>query len=90
MESINAKSTAYVGLISKLPAQGVKVDGFAVQCHLSTEYGFPGDMQANLKRFDDLGLETAVTEIDVRMNIVAGTKRPKSSWPSRRATTSAR
>jgi endo-1,4-beta-xylanase len=31
-------------------------------------------MQANLQRFDDLGLETAVTEIDVRMNIAAGTK----------------
>jgi endo-1,4-beta-xylanase len=74
VESINPKSTAYVGLISKLLSQGVKVDGFAVQGHLSTQYGFPGDLQANLQRFDDLGLETAVTEIDVRMNIAAGTK----------------
>jgi endo-1,4-beta-xylanase len=74
VESINPKSTAYVGLISKLLSQGVKVDGFAVQGHLSTRYGFPGDLQANLQRFEDLGLETAVTEIDVRMDIPAGTK----------------
>jgi endo-1,4-beta-xylanase len=74
VESINPKSTAYVGLISKLLAEGVPVDGFAVQGHLSTQYGFPGDLKANLQRFDDLGLETAVTEIDVRMNIAAGTK----------------
>ncbi|MGX5715905.1 endo-1,4-beta-xylanase [Arthrobacter sp. MAHUQ-56] len=74
VESINPKSTAYVGLISKLLAEGVPVDGFAVQGHLSTQYGFPGDLQANLQRFDDLGLETAVTEIDVRMNIAAGNK----------------
>ncbi|UKA66932.1 endo-1,4-beta-xylanase [Arthrobacter sp. FW306-05-C] len=74
VESINPKSTAYVALISKLLAEGVHVDGFAVQGHLSTQYGFPGDLKANLQRFDDLGLETAVTEIDVRMNIAAGTK----------------
>lgn len=74
VESINPKSTAYVGLISKLLSEGVKVDGFAVQGHLSTQYSFPRDLQANLQRFDDLGLETAVTEIDVRMNIAAGTK----------------
>ncbi|TQJ34609.1 endo-1,4-beta-xylanase [Arthrobacter sp. SLBN-122] len=74
VESINPKSTAYVDLISKLLAEGVPVDGFAVQGHLSTQYGFPGDLKANLQRFDDLGLETAVTEIDVRMNIAAGTK----------------
>lgn len=74
VENINSKSTAYVGLISKLLAEGVPVDGFAVQGHLSTQYGFPADLKANLQRFDDLGLETAVTEIDVRMNIAAETK----------------
>ncbi len=30
-------------------------------------YGFPGNLRENLQRFDDLGLETAVTELDVRM-----------------------
>jgi GH35 family endo-1,4-beta-xylanase len=66
---VNAKSTAYHELVGELLAQGVPVDGFAVQGHLSTRYGFPGDLEANLRRFDDLGLETAITEIDVRMDL---------------------
>ncbi|MBB2900809.1 endo-1,4-beta-xylanase [Kineococcus radiotolerans] len=67
VEGINAKSTYYYELVQDLKAQGVPVDGFAIQGHLSTQYGFPGDLQANLQRFDALGLETAVTELDVRM-----------------------
>ena len=74
VEDINAKSNAYLELIPRLQAQGVPVDGFAVQGHLSTRYGFPSNLQANLQRFDDLGLETAVTEIDVRMDVAAGTE----------------
>ncbi|WP_432524720.1 endo-1,4-beta-xylanase [Kineococcus sp. SYSU DK006] len=67
VEGINPKSTAYYELVKRLKAEGVPVDGFAVQGHLSTQYGFPGDLQANLQRFDALGLETAITELDVRM-----------------------
>ncbi|WP_461170466.1 endo-1,4-beta-xylanase [Arthrobacter sp. Z1-15] len=74
VEDINAKSNAYLELIPRLQAQGVPVDGFAVQGHLSTRYGFPSNLQANLQRFDDLGLETAITEIDVRMDVAAGTE----------------
>ncbi|NGN92449.1 endo-1,4-beta-xylanase [Nocardioides sp. KC13] len=69
VESINAKSDAYYRLVQELKADGVPVDGFSVQGHLSTRYGFPGDLQANLERFDALGLETAVTELDVRMDL---------------------
>src|SRR5690606_16955749 len=35
-------------------------------------YGFPFELQENLQRFDDLGVETAVTEIDVRMDVPEG------------------
>ena len=73
VEGLNAKSDAYLELIPRLQAQGVPVDGFAIQGHLSTRYGFPADLQANLQRFDDLGLETAITEIDVRMDLDPGT-----------------
>jgi endo-1,4-beta-xylanase len=71
VESINAKSNAYYQLIQQLLAQGVPVHGFAPQGHLSIEYPFPGDLEANLQRFDDLGLATAITEIDVRMELGA-------------------
>ncbi|MEQ8142459.1 endo-1,4-beta-xylanase [Streptomyces sp. OP7] len=72
VESVNAKSDAYYALIKDLRAQRVPVDGFSVQGHLSTRYGFPGDLADNLRRFDALGLETAITELDVRMDVPEG------------------
>lgn len=72
VESDNAKSDAYYALIQQMQAQGVPVHGFSVQGHLSLRYGFPADLQANLQRFDDLGVQTAVTEIDVRMDLPEG------------------
>jgi endo-1,4-beta-xylanase len=71
VESINAKSNAYYQFIQQLRAQGVPVHGFAVQAHLSLQYPFPADLEANLQRFDDLRLATAVTELDVRMELGA-------------------
>lgn len=41
--------------------------GFGVQGHLSTQCGFPGHVEDNLRRFEDLGVAVAVTELDVRM-----------------------
>lgn len=74
VEGINPKSNAYYELIQQMLADGVPVDGFSTQGHLSTLYGFPGDLQANLQRFDDLGLETAITEVDVRIPVADGTR----------------
>ncbi|QQQ79951.1 endo-1,4-beta-xylanase [Saccharothrix sp. 6-C] len=71
VESVNAKSNAYLALIKDLKAQDVPVHGFSAQSHLSTRYGFPGDLETNLKRFADLGLGTAITELDVRMDLPA-------------------
>ncbi len=70
-EGINPKSKAAYKLIKKLRRQGVPVQGFGVQGHLSTDYGLPKDMQANLHRFARLGLKTAVTEADVRITLPA-------------------
>ncbi|MBY8850595.1 endo-1,4-beta-xylanase [Saccharothrix longispora] len=72
VEGVNAKSDAYLALIKQFKAQRVPVDGFSAQAHLSTRYGFPGDLEANLERFSALGLETAITELDVRMDLPEG------------------
>ncbi|GAA1913917.1 endo-1,4-beta-xylanase [Streptomyces sodiiphilus] len=77
VEGINAKSDAYYELAQELLEQGVPLHGFGAQGHLSTRYGFPGDLQQNLQRFADLGLETAITEIDVRMDLPASGKPTK-------------
>lgn len=72
VESIGPKSDVYHELVQDLLADGVPVDGFSFQGHLSTRYGFPADVQANLQRFADLGLKTAITELDVRMDVTEG------------------
>ncbi|QCR52522.1 1,4-beta-xylanase [Brachybacterium sp. SGAir0954] len=72
VEGINPKSDAYHALVQELLADGVPVHGFSTQGHLSTRYGFPDDLAANLRRFADLGLRTAITELDVRIDLPEG------------------
>jgi len=69
VEGVSAKSDAYLALATRLRADRVPVHGMGVQGHLGVQYGFhPAGMVAeNLRRFEALGLETAVTEADVRM-----------------------
>jgi len=69
VDGLNPKSDAYYTLIQDLLAEGVPVHGFSTQGHLSTRYGFPSDLAENLQRFADLGLQTAITELDVRMDL---------------------
>ena len=65
----NAKSDAYFALVQDLLRQGVPVHGFGSQGHLGVQFGFFGALQVaeNLRRFEALGLETSITEADVRM-----------------------
>jgi endo-1,4-beta-xylanase len=66
IEGVNPKSTAVYNLVKSLRRQGVPVQGVGVQGHLGTQYDAPPDMLQNLQRFADLGVDTAVTEADVR------------------------
>jgi endo-1,4-beta-xylanase len=70
-EGVNAKSDAYYALVKQLRAEGVPVHGYGVQGHLAVQYGVPGDTLTNLRRFERLGLQTAFTEVDVRMPLPA-------------------
>jgi len=69
VEAGNAKSDAYFNLAKDLLRQHVPVDGFGAQGHLGVQFGFntAAQVAANLKRFESLGLETSLTEVDVRM-----------------------
>ena len=72
-EGINAKSDAYYALVRQLKAEGVPVQGYGVQGHLATQYGVPQDTLENLRLFERLGLDTAFTEVDVRIPLPADT-----------------
>jgi endo-1,4-beta-xylanase len=66
IEGINPKSDAVLSLVRSLRRSGVPVQGVGLQGHLGTQYDFPADVLQNLRRFDGLGLRTAITEADVR------------------------
>ncbi|EEP75128.1 beta-1,4-xylanase [Micromonospora sp. ATCC 39149] len=69
-DGINAKSTAIYNLVRDFKARGVPIDCVGFQAHLIIGQ-VPGDMQANLQRFADLGVDVRVTELDIRMSTPA-------------------
>lgn len=72
VERVGRKSDAYLDLARRLLDDGVPVHGFGVQGHLTTTGPAPHDLAENLRRFEDLGLVTAVTELDVRAPVADG------------------
>jgi hypothetical protein len=64
-DSINDKSTAILNLGKRWLTDKVPLDGFGLECHLSS--GFDKDaISANIKRFGDLGLRVSLTQADIR------------------------
>jgi len=70
IEGINAKSDAMFALVKSLKAQHVPIDGVGFETHLGLQFGLP-DMQPNLQRFANLGLDVDITEMDARMILPA-------------------
>jgi endo-1,4-beta-xylanase len=71
VEGINAKSTAMFNLVNRLRGQGVPIDCVGFQGHLAIQFGFPNDLQQNLQRFAQLGVDVKITELDIRMQLPA-------------------
>ncbi|MFC6085780.1 endo-1,4-beta-xylanase [Sphaerisporangium aureirubrum] len=65
-EGLNAKSDGLYNLARSLLAEGVPLDGVAFQGHMVIGQ-IPADMVQNFQRFAALGLDIAITELDVRM-----------------------
>ena len=68
-DGLGAKSDGMFTLVQSLLSQGVPIDGVGFQGHLAIQFGFPNQMQQNLQRFANLGLDVAITELDVRMQL---------------------
>ncbi|MEV4296693.1 endo-1,4-beta-xylanase [Microbispora rosea] len=65
LEAIGPKSDAYHTLVMQLMAHGLPIDCVGFQGHLALRYGYPDTLQQNLQRFADLGLDVAITELDI-------------------------
>jgi endo-1,4-beta-xylanase len=74
IEGLGAKSNAVFTMVQSLKQQGL-IDGVGFQTHLAVQFPFPTQMQQNLQRFADLGLDVAVTELDVRMQLPPDTSK---------------
>lgn len=59
------KAEAYYNLVKKLVEQGTPIHGVGFQCHLTTGQLNAKKLKDNLRRYQDLGLEVAVTELDI-------------------------
>ena len=82
VEGMNPKSDGLYALVKKLKADGVPIDGVGFQSHLDTTVGFPAQMTQNLQRFADLGVDVAVTELDVRVPVpsTAASLKTQADW----------
>ena len=67
IEGTGAKSNAMYNLVSSLKQQGVPIDGVGFESHLILGQ-VPGTFQSNLARFAALGVDVAITELDIRMS----------------------
>lgn len=75
IEEPGTKADAVLNLVRGMLERGVPIDGVGFQGHMSTAYVntalFRGRFKANLQRFADLGLQLALTEVDVRVPVPA-------------------
>jgi endo-1,4-beta-xylanase len=62
---VNNKSLALLELSKSLLAQGHPLDGIGFESHFVAGTT-PKDLSASMKQFTDLGLDVAITELDIR------------------------
>ncbi|MFE9657418.1 endo-1,4-beta-xylanase [Micromonospora sp. NPDC006431] len=61
----NAKSNAVYAMVQDFKARGVPIDCVGFQSHFNSASPVPGDYQANLQRFANLGVDVQITELDI-------------------------
>ena len=77
IEDLGPKSNAVYELLRSLRAEGVPVHGLGLQGHLLNGWRAKESHRENLRRFAALGLEWALTEVDIRMLLDGAAASPK-------------
>jgi endo-1,4-beta-xylanase len=68
IEGSGVKATAMMNLVECLQAQGTPIDGIGMQCHFIVGE-VPTTLQSNMAAFTALGVEVAITELDIRLTL---------------------
>jgi endo-1,4-beta-xylanase len=70
-EGLGAASDAVYNLVRGLKQRGVPIGGVGLESHFDLNPPPMGDIAVNMRRLNALGLETAITELDVRIPLPA-------------------
>ncbi|KAF5389868.1 hypothetical protein D9757_003635 [Collybiopsis confluens] len=70
IEQTGAKATAMLNLVKDLKSRSIPIDGVGLQCHFIVGQ-VPTSLQSIIQQFTALGLEVALTELDIRMTLPA-------------------
>jgi endo-1,4-beta-xylanase len=71
-EGLNPKSQAIYTLAQEMIETGIPIDGVGMQMHTAIYASpNPADLQQNIQRLAELGLEIHITEMDVRLQIAS-------------------
>lgn len=90
IESVNNKSLAVAKLVKDLQKQKIRIDGVGLQAHFIVGNTPTYQQQVdNIKQFTSLGVDVAITELDIRMtlpdNLANSTQQAKDYAESVRA-----
>ncbi|TFK48163.1 endo-1,4-beta xylanase [Heliocybe sulcata] len=70
IEFSGAKSTAMLNLVKSLQSQNVPIDGIGLQSHFQVGK-VPASLKSVMQQFTALGVEVAITELDIAMALPA-------------------
>ena len=59
------RRSGVVKVVKQLQAQGVKVDGIGMQCHIGLDYPELGEFEKSVEAFAALGAKVMITEMDI-------------------------
>ncbi|GFZ42725.1 1,4-beta-D-xylan xylanohydrolase [Saitozyma sp. JCM 24511] len=68
IEGVNSKSQALATIAKNLLQKGVPLHGIGFESHFIGGE-LPGDISQSMKQFTDLGLDVAITELDIRVPV---------------------
>ncbi|KAF8589251.1 glycoside hydrolase family 10 protein [Ramaria rubella] len=68
IEGPGVKATAMLNLVKSLQAQDIPIDGIGFESHFIVNE-IPSGIQQNMEAFTALGVEVAITELDIRMTL---------------------
>ncbi|KAJ3995450.1 endo-1,4-B-xylanase A [Lentinula boryana] len=70
IEMTGAKATSMLNLVKNLKSRGIPIDGVGLQGHFIVGE-VPTSLQSIMQQFTALGVEVAITELDIRMTLPA-------------------